>query len=198
MRTVTNPSPIDFCLTQISYAIARLEFMSLTFQDVSAGPQILDVHPLVQTPEYGFDSIVEAHAALTDLGRLVMIAAHPNENDLSRREILDHIAMGKIQLQLSRWRQMFEELLLRNSDAAPALPVAMLRLFHTNATATLAAGSFGPGPEMRWDRQHERFLEGVCLAEAIVTDLCSADGQSSFSVEMGCTSLPRFHFWVAC
>ena len=120
-----------------------------------------------------------------------MIADNPNAQATTEDPCaylgVYHAELRKCELQMRIWRQRFEEFLERKPDAASALPVAMLRLSHTLGTAIIAAGEMGP--EERWDSLQESFLDVVDLAEVIVAGLSLAEGQSSFSVEMGCELL---------
>ncbi|KAK1055264.1 hypothetical protein LTR12_015276 [Friedmanniomyces endolithicus] len=178
-------------LVEIQYALARLDLSALTFQDTSA-PMTLSVDEYYQIqpstiPDMEFNTFAEAHASLTDLARLVLIADIPSSDSITGASNWNmdvyNTERAKCVILVRRWKTNFEDLLCCHLDAAPPLSINMLRMMHATTSIIIAAGEFGP--DTRWDEHYDGFVEIVDLAELIVAELCQSGCQSYFSVEQG-------------
>lgn len=176
-------------LKEIEQALYRLDVPALTFQDSSSPlswtlDEYTHTQPLLVVPD--FKTVADARASLIDLVRWLLLVAHsigdpvmPSEISVGRYELEN--AKGAVQLKI--WRERFESLLMRDGTAsAPLCLVAMLRIWHTAATAFVEAGSVGL--ETRWDNVQHLFADIVLLAEDVINEISKA-GNASFSVEMG-------------
>jgi len=145
------------------------------------------MHPST-TPDMEFNTFAEAHASLTDLARLVLIADIPSSDSITGASNWNmdvyNTERANCVILVRRWKTNFEDLLCCHPDAAPPLSINMLRMMHATTSIIIAAGEFGP--DTRWDEHYDGFVEIVDLAESIVAELCQSGCQSYFSVEQGC------------
>ncbi|KAK5111186.1 hypothetical protein LTR85_012235 [Meristemomyces frigidus] len=176
-------------LREIEQALFRLDVPALTFQDSSSPltwtlDDYICTQPLLVVPE--FKTVVEARTSLVDLVRWLLLVAHSIGDPVmaSAVSVQRHeTEMTKSAAQLDIWRERFESLLIHNETTfAPPCSIAMLRIWHTGATALVEGGCIGS--EARWDKVQHLFADIVLLAGAIIREICKVD-RASFSVEMG-------------
>lgn len=172
-------------LVEIHDALARLDIPALTYSDVRSPyrytlDDFLDTNPSLLPWE--FKDVYEARNSLVDMSRWMMIIGHYVDVVDTDLETKYQANKATCYARLRQWYYGFEKVVANAEPTTELLVLSLRQFYHTCQAISIGAVR---GPRTVWDAALPHLTKIVEYSEAIVKRMDTAEGEISFSYDIG-------------